>query len=128
MDGFRSGRRRGKKKLKDAAAEWVRSWGQSGPVEIGRDFEGPAWMHEELEDGGADRQFGVLPQNWQAAQTFFSCTTQWRSDPDGSLLGLDYSGLQVVLRHQRAPRGTFELVQIMEQEAVRESRERSRRK
>jgi hypothetical protein len=85
-------------------------------------------MHEEMEDGAADRQFGVLPQNWPAAQVFFSCTTQWRSDPSGALLGLDYPGQQVVLRYQRAPRGTFEQVQIMEHEAIRESRERARNK
>jgi hypothetical protein len=85
-------------------------------------------MREEQEDGAADRQFGVLEQNWPAAQAFFSCTSQWRSDPSGALLGLDYPGLQIVLRHQRAPRGTFDEVQVMEQEAIRESRERARRK
>jgi hypothetical protein len=125
VDRVGARRERRKKKLTAAAAEWVRSWSTSGPIELGREFEGPAWMQEDQEAEGADREFGILPDNWPAAQAFFACGTQWRADPNGGLMGLDYTALDVVLKHKRAPAGTFDLVRIMENAAIEAARRRT---
>jgi hypothetical protein len=50
-----------------------------------------------------ETEFPVLPENWPALQLFLSCATQWRYSPAGSLLGIDYQALAVVMDMQQVP-------------------------
>ena len=80
-------------------------------------------MHEE--QGDPEREaFGVLPDNWNAAQIFFSCGTQWRQDKNGVLIGLRYDALDIVMRHSSETDSSdaFARVQIMESASVEQAR------
>lgn len=85
-----------------------------------KDFQMPDWMLEE--DGDEPDEFGVLEVNWQAANAFLACKTQWRRGPDGTPSGLRYEGVEVVLRSQRVKNreDAFMRVQIMESAALQE--------
>lgn len=78
---------------------------------------------QEEQGNSEPEAFGVLPENWNAVQVFFSLTTQWRVDRGGVLAGLRYGALEIVMAHQDAePHDTFARVQIMERAAVDQSR------
>ena len=87
------------------------------------DFQGPAWMRAEQDLEVADA-FGILPENWDAACAFFNCTTQWRIDARNVLIGLRYSALDLVIKHQNCtdPDDAFRRAQTMERAAVDQSR------
>ncbi|MCY4027478.1 MAG: DUF1799 domain-containing protein [Acidobacteria bacterium] len=45
-----------------------------------------------------ERDFDVLPENWDTVLAFFAAQTQWRHGPDGRLVGLDYAGVRAAVR------------------------------
>jgi hypothetical protein len=61
------------------------------------------------------KPFEVLPENWEAVQTFMRCQTQWRTSMAG-LIGLDYGAVQWLLRLYEVEdhRSALEDLQIME--------------
>ena len=62
--------------------------------------------------------FHVWPENWAAALLFLKCETQWRLAPNGRFIGLDYAGVDVVMRRNPKlvvdPDIAFEQLQVME--------------
>lgn len=76
----------------------------------------------EDESGGA---FGVWPENAEAVRCFIACCTQWRivaGFNGANWTGLDYAGVDAVLRHlvrgRKRRRSRFEDIQIMEAAAM----------
>ncbi len=45
-----------------------------------------------------ERDFDVLPENWDTVLAFLAAQTQWRHGPDGRLEGLDYAGVRAAVR------------------------------
>jgi len=82
-------------------------------------------MREEQED--EVEAFGILPENWQAALAFIKCATQWHRDDAGTLAGLRYPALELVIKHYPCidPDDVFRRVQMMEGAAVAQSRRMS---
>lgn len=70
--------------------------------------------------------YEVLPEGWPSWQVFVASQTQWRIVAGGfgkpCYVGLDYPGVEVVMRRGAVPRHeqneVFALVQIMEREAL----------
>lgn len=69
--------------------------------------------------------FEVWPDNWPAWEVFQRCRTQWRVAPMGGLLGLDYSGVEIVIRASGEPLRILEDIQLIEQAALARLRELS---
>jgi hypothetical protein len=68
-----------------------------------------------------DPDFLVEPDNWDAVETFCRCSTQWRIGPMGGLFGLDYPGVESVLKltlPKRKRGEVFNQIQIMERVAL----------
>ena len=88
------------------------------------DFQGPAWMKKEQEQAEAPEAFGILPENWDAAMAFIKCATQWHRDAQGTLAGLRYPALELVIKHYPCtdPDDVFQRVQIIEGAAVERAR------
>lgn len=63
--------------------------------------------------------FHLWPEHVPALVLWTAVQTQWRHGFDGPT-GLDYAGVRVVMRHQRAPRERFDELQIMERAALAE--------
>lgn len=68
--------------------------------------------------------FEVWAQNWPVVQLFLACQSQWRMAVGLSgmvWLGLDYPGVDVVMRRRRMTRtnSAFEALQAMEFAALR---------
>lgn len=42
--------------------------------------------------------FDVWPENWDTVQLFLACRTQWRIAAMGGVIGLDYTGVDVVIK------------------------------
>jgi hypothetical protein len=110
------------KKLEAAARHWARGGsGQAAPVD---DEELAAWgiTRADLpdEEPDEDTRFEVFPENWEAAQLFLRLFSQWRVGSMGGFLGLEYPGVEVVLKRARAsdPDDIFVKIQIMEQAAL----------
>jgi hypothetical protein len=100
----------------------VRSSAAGVPLRL-PDFQGPAWMRQE-QDEGEGEAFGVLPENWDAACVFFlECPTQWRRD-QGVIAGLRYDALELIIRHHGCaePDDVFRRVQILERASVERAR------
>jgi len=45
-----------------------------------------------------EEAFPVLPENWEACRLYQAVGTAWRYGMMGELLGLDYPGVEVVIR------------------------------
>ena len=61
--------------------------------------------------------FWVYPENIDALNMFLRCSRQLRYTPDGTLLGLDYTSVDVVLRAFDM-QGEFSRVQMIETGAL----------
>lgn len=48
-------------------------------------------------------QFAVLPENWEAVQTFLRCSRQWRYAGMGGVVGLDLTAITSVLSLYELP-------------------------
>lgn len=68
----------------DAAFEWADDHGGDAPG--GNPGNGP---------------FNVWRCNWEPALCFLACSTQWRVAGMGGVLGLDYCGVEVVMRQRK---------------------------
>jgi hypothetical protein len=65
--------------------------------------------------------FEVMPENWEAVCAFLACETQWRAVAGFAgltWLGLEYAGVDVVLRRLNFGDEVFAGVQAMEAEAL----------
>lgn len=65
--------------------------------------------------------YPVLPENWEALNLFLKCSTQWRyAGMAGACTGLDYSGVDVVIRRSgiEDPDDAFWRLQQIESEAL----------
>jgi hypothetical protein len=84
-----------------------------------KDFAAPDWM---LEKPPAAEDFGVLPENWDAACVFLACSTQWLRDAHNAPLGLRYEGVEVVIRYSKVadPADVFTRIRVMEDAALHE--------
>mgnify|MGYP001773177991 CR=1 FL=1 len=73
-----------------------------------------------------DREFLVLPENWDAVLTFLKCATQWRyAGMAGVRTGLDYTAVDVVIRRSDLadPDKVFGQIQTIESGALEAFRE-----
>lgn len=66
--------------------------------------------------------FGVWEENWSALDMFLACQTQLRFSPDGTLIGLDYNAVKVVLE-MNEKESTFVDIQMIESGALSKIRE-----
>lgn len=83
-----------------------------------------AWADDDDAGSGGDAgpaldaAFAVWPENWDVVRLFLKCETQWAFLPSGRIRGLDYPGVDVVMRRNRklAPDrdAAFEQLQVME--------------
>ena len=74
-----------------------------------------------VEDEAAEEGVAVWAENWLSVTAFLDCGTQWRAVAGlGGVvwLGLDYSGVDVVLRRREAGAAVFADVQVMERAAL----------
>lgn len=63
----------------------------------------------------------MLPENWEALQTFLKCATQWRhAGMEGVRTGLDYLSVDAVMRITgvKDPSDTFWRLQLIENGAL----------
>ncbi len=65
----------------------------------------------------------IWDTNWPALLAFLGCETQWRVEARGmtgvmTYLGLDYAGVDVVLRRQGADDAVFSDLRVMELAAL----------
>ncbi|WP_237673578.1 DUF1799 domain-containing protein [Vreelandella profundi] len=61
-------------------------------------------LAEEAEEAQAEPDlFAVLPENWQAVETFQRCSRQWRFSGMGGPVGLDVQAVISVLSLYRLP-------------------------
>lgn len=62
----------------------------------------------------------VLPANVAAVNVFNRCGTQWKRHPNGKISGLDYPGVETVMRRRGVAdeNHVFDKIQIMEEEAI----------
>ena len=73
------------------------------------------FVAEEAQD------YPVLPENWEAVTLFLKCCTQWRhAGMAGVRTGLDYSGVDVVMRRTdiEDPQDAFWRLQQIESEVL----------
>ncbi len=73
-----------------------------------------------------DDMFDVLSTNWDSFCAFLDCATQWRilgGLAGLSWLGLDYAGVDVVLRRRGYADKVFADLQLMERAALEVIRE-----
>ncbi len=75
------------------------------------------------EDDAASDAIQVWDSNWPALLAFLACETQWRVEARGmsgvmTYLGLDYAGVDVVLRRQGADDAVFADLRVMELAAL----------
>ena len=85
-------------------------------AELGVRFAGQAPQDEEDDD--ACRVWDI---NWDSLEAFLDCATQWRLVAGLSgvhRLGLDYAGVDVLLRRRGAPDRVFEDLCVMERAAL----------
>lgn len=71
----------------------------------------------------------MWPENWPAVELFLGCATQWRVDGmSGAVLGLDYQGVEALMRIRRVRdrAALFDDLQIMERAALRALNRRRR--
>ncbi len=71
----------------------------------------------------------MWPENWPAVELFLACATQWRVDGmSGAVLGLDYQGVEALMRIRRVRdrAALFDDLQIMERAALRALNRRRR--
>ena len=67
----------------------------------------------------AHAEVWVLPENWDAATLFSACGTQWRTaGVAGVATGLDYAGVDVVMRRRGFADEVFEQLEAMERTAL----------
>lgn len=70
--------------------------------------------------------FEVWPENWETFVLFTRLETQWREDSmSGKRLGLDYAGVEALLRLHRVPKraAVFEDLCAMERAALKAARD-----
>ncbi len=62
----------------------------------------------------------MFPENWIAVQAFLACQTQWNvGGMDGTLLGLNYSSVEVMLKLHKANKlENFDKIRVMESEML----------
>lgn len=91
-------------------AEDLAAWG--APAELQARFDG----YDE------DDLFAVDPRGWDTLLLFLAVRTQWVCAPSGRVMGLNYPGVDVVIRRLRlnvTPQ-QFTHLQTMERAALRE--------
>lgn len=76
-------------------------------------------MEQAKQAAEPDEDFDVLPENWDAAKLFQAIKTQWRiSGMAGIPTGLDYAGVDVVMKRLGLDDSVFEQLQVMENTAL----------
>lgn len=65
---------------------------------------------------GSQEPFIVWPGNWHVVRVFMWCSTQWRRSPMGGYEGLDYPGVEVVLRRRKVKKSDVVFCQIQDME------------
>lgn len=76
----------------------------SGPSEFESDSDALGLPDDESAaavEQVEDELFGVWPENDKALHAFLVCRRQWRVGPMGGVLGLDYAGIESLLRMNR---------------------------
>ena len=103
------------------------------PVALDRDLSDQframgADMAPEAAPPADDEAFEIMPANWNAVYAWLRCETQWRVVATGTAvirLGLDYTGVDVVLRRMGLadPDAVFADLGVMEMAALKVLRE-----
>lgn len=77
-------------------------------------------VRDALDDDDGEPSFAVWPENVHTLGLFRACHTQWRVGAMGGVLGLDYAGVEVVLRMMRVKKRNqvFGDLQVMEAAAL----------
>lgn len=55
----------------------------------------------QLEEASPAEDFAVFPENWPTVQLFMLLQTQWKYAGNGVAVGLDYTGVDVVMRRRQ---------------------------
>lgn len=123
MDGLAGGA--GKKLI-----EWVR-WLHA------MDGIGPKYCETVCKEAGVPTPCDqcpapeVLPEQLEALTLYDAVSTQWRRGPSGAVTGLDYAGVESLMRVQglrgETRRELFAALRVMERETLNVSRELARR-
>jgi hypothetical protein len=78
-----------------------------------------SYIDPDLEDGD-DGLYGIWPENWHIVEAFLKCDTQWVVAGMGGVVGLNYSGVAVVLSlYNINDPEVFAGIQIMEKAALK---------
>jgi len=96
----------------DVAADDLKAFGAPGTI-----------ISAVEHTGGNDGRFGIYQSGVDAFNLFMSCTTQWRTAGQSAVvIGLDYSGVDVVMRNLRIRRNPvlWTRFQAMESAALSE--------
>ncbi|MGN2393356.1 DUF1799 domain-containing protein, partial [Pelomicrobium sp. G1] len=104
------------KKLEEAARHWASGAG-ANDEELAQDLERFGLPPDAFEGGAEPETCEVWPENWPAVELFLGCATQWRVDGmSGAVLGLDYQGVEALMRIRRVRdrAALFDDLQIME--------------
>ncbi|MEW8660771.1 MAG: DUF1799 domain-containing protein [Candidatus Thiodiazotropha endolucinida] len=76
-------------------------------------------MEQAKQAAEFEKDFDVLPENWDAAKLYQAIKTQWRiSGMEGIPTGLDYAGVDVVMKRLGFDDSVFEQLQVMENTAL----------
>lgn len=79
-----------------------------------------AWVDSD-EPTPADGPFLVWECNWETVMAFMACQTQWVRNWRGGFDGLNYTGVDVVIRRRKLkedPDEVFARLQVMERAAL----------
>lgn len=98
--------------------------GKENNDEVAADIEAfglPAEALQHIEASTPESDFEVLPENWPVVDLFMRVQTQWKFSGFGTMTGLDYNGVDVVMRRAgiQDPDGSiFTGLQVMEVAAL----------
>lgn len=72
--------------------------------------------------------FEVWPEHWDVMNLFLRCSTQWVLSSAGDVVGLNYSGVKVLLDLEsfENKKDAFLDLQIIEMQVIRRMRERKK--
>lgn len=109
------------KKLAQAARHWARGEGLGDDEELQRDLEAFGLAANAFGPAAEPEVCEVWAENWGVLELFLACATQWRVDGmSGTVLGLDYPGVEALLRLRRVRdrAAVFADLQVMERAAL----------
>ena len=88
----------------------------------------PAEIIEQMQSKEEAQAFEVWPEHWDVMHLFLRCSTQWVVSSAGDIVGLNYSGVKVLLdlEFRENQKDVFFDLQVIEMQVIKTMRERKK--